>query len=279
MVVKLPLPEICSMDLLEAVLKERSRGANAQFFAGISAEWRKRVKDYLKEGGSPEHVERWAAIAAKKESFINLYAAAAVKSSQRKMLESLRAHGLSLCPACGEPGRPNTLDHYLPKNGYPHFAVTPANLFPMCDACQTEKGEKTGGGGDPRYFVHPYFDEFSHHQVMVLTIETPFDAPSFTLDPNPALDADERRLIGAHLRELGVHERYRAYFVGEHRRLLRLVEEMRKSEQDIAATLATFKRRAELVSPNSWDHVFYDCVVGNADLMTYLASETLPPFL
>src|SRR3546814_3004594 len=56
----------------------------------------------------------------------------------------LHVHELNHCPACGEPGTPNTLDHYLPKGRYPHFCVTPLNLFPMCDACQQAKGEKTG---------------------------------------------------------------------------------------------------------------------------------------
>ena len=67
------------------------------------------------------------------------------------MLQSLRNHDLQLCPACGEAGAPNTLDHYLPKGKYPHFCVTPHNLFPMCDACQRRKGDRTGDENNPRF--------------------------------------------------------------------------------------------------------------------------------
>ena len=148
-----------SLELLDAVIGERQGGRNVAFFNGIAAEWRTRVQAYIEHGGSPEYVPPWAGIEPRKATFLNLYGSR--DGVQKPVLTRMRDdHGLNYCPACGEPGTPNTLDHYLPKDSYPHFCVTPLNLFPMCDACQEEKGTKTGDADSPRFFIHPYFDVF-----------------------------------------------------------------------------------------------------------------------
>jgi hypothetical protein len=195
------------------------------------------------------------------------------------MLQALRAHDLILCPACGEPGSPNTLDHYLPKGKYPHFAVTPANLFPMCDACQDAKGEKTGDAASPRYFIHPYFDRFTDPQIVVLTIRAPFNAPTFELQPHGALTPPEQSLVTTHLRELEIHERYVRFFRGEYLRVLRNVGQMREAQQDVVQNLRNFKGMRATPTPNGWDHIFYDGILKNAQLINYLVNEALPDFL
>ncbi len=154
---ELPLPVACSVGLIADVVTERQAGRHATFFAGIEADWRQRVQQYLQHSGSPEHVETWPAVKVRRDTFHNLYSSAKAGTAHGDAIGPIRDHKLVLCPACGEPGRPNTLDHYLPQGTYPHFAITPANLTPMCDACQGEKKEKTGDAANPRFFIHPYF--------------------------------------------------------------------------------------------------------------------------
>ena len=64
----LPAPSICSEQLVVDLVAERSRGKNAQFFAGIENEWRKRVRDYVNQAGSPEKVPRWPGVEHKRVS-------------------------------------------------------------------------------------------------------------------------------------------------------------------------------------------------------------------
>lgn len=274
---RLPQPNICSLELIDSVVEERQNGRNAAFFQSIEAEWHDRVQEYIDNGGSPEFVGIWPAINHKKKSFLNLYLHPQDGDAQKIAIDNIRDHGLSLCPACGEAGAPNTLDHYLPKAEYPHFCITPLNLFPMCDACQKEKGEKTGDTISPRFFIHPYFDIFVAEQVIELSINPPFDKPTFDLIPHSQLTPDQSSLVESHIRELAIEQRYVHFFRGQHRRLIRLVDRMRNTGQEVASTLETFSIGAEEPTQNSWEHVFYMAVLSNDAFMDYLENGDLPP--
>lgn len=278
MVMCLPLPGDCSLDLVDQVVDERQNGRHAARFRGWKAGWRARVQEYLDHGGSPEHIYPWAAVADYAATFHNLYNSSKPDTAHGDMLRRLRDHELRLCPACGELGRPNTLDHYLPKAAYPHFSLTPANLFPMCDACQGEKLVKTGSPAEPRFFLHPYFDAFAAGQILKLTIIPPFNAPTFVLEPQGVTEA-QAAVITAHLRELDISGRYVKFFKDEHRRLLRNVSRMRDKEQDVLATLESWAFDAADPTPNSWQHLFYDGVLNNPDFLEYLTEGDLPSYL
>lgn len=278
MVMTLDRPPVCSVTLLANVVAERQAGVNAALFTGWAAEWRQRVETYLQNGGSPDQVPTWPQIAPHAGTFQRLYTHARPGSAQRAVLDQLRDHGLDLCPACGEAGVPQTLDHYLPKGKYPEFSIEPANLFPMCDACQSAKKEKTGTVAG-RYFIHPYFDTFSRPQIVNLSITPPYESPGFLLAPHPELTDVEVVLVGTHLRELDIHERYVVFFRNEHRRLLRNVSRMRANGQDVIQSLGGFMAGFADPTPNSWQYVFYDGVLGNPDLRRYLTAEQLPLLL
>jgi len=274
----LPLPADCSLTLIDNVVAERQNGVNAAFFNGIAVEWRARVQAYLDASGSPALVPRWPLIEPQKGSLLNLYGAPAEDSAHGIVLANLRAHQLTLCPSCGEAGRPNTLDHYLPKTLYPHFCITPHNLFPMCDACQGEKGTSTGDAVTPRFFLHPYYDVFVAQQVLSLTIMPPFNAPTFDLAVADGLTPDQTTLVKTHIRELAIVQRFGHFFKGEQPRLMRLVNDIRLTGQNVALSLGLFKMRAERPCRNSWEHVFYSAVLSNPALMDYLENGPLPIF-
>lgn len=278
MVMLLDAPAACSLQMVDDVVAERQGGRNAGFFAGIAQNWRDRVQAYIDAEGSPAAVPTWPDITYKKNSFLNLYLSPSDGSIQGDMLAAMRDHQLSLCPACGEAGTPNTLDHYLPKGQYPHFCVTPHNLFPMCDACQTNKKEKTGDAADPRFFLHPYFDVFVANQVLELTINPPFQAPTFDLGAVDGLTASQRALVGRHVKELGIVKRYARFFRNQHQRLLRLVQNLREADLDVEANLNLFRDNSAEPTRNAWEHVFYHSVLANADMMAYLTDEDLPAY-
>ena len=279
MVMPLPAPSICSLQIVDDVVAERQTGRNAEFFSGIALEWRSRVQQYVDKAGSPQSVPIWPAVDHRKKSFLNLYSSPSEGSVQGDMLRDLRNHSLTLCPACGEAGTPNTLDHYLPKGKYPHFCVTPYNIFPMCDACQSRKAAKTGDARNPRFFVHPYFDVFVAEQVIRLKIRQPFDTPTFKLGIVKDLAKKQRKLLKRHVQELQMPKRYIRFFREQHRLLLRLVERMRDTDQDIEANLNNFRFAAEEPSKNGWRHVFYESVLSNGAMLKYLREGCLPTHL
>ena len=113
---RLPTPTVDSVQLVSDVVAERAGGRNSAYFAALEGEWRQRVQQYLDSSGAPPGVALWPAIEPKKTSFLTLYLSPAETSVQGQMLRDMRKHELPICPACGELGRPNTLDHYLPKD-------------------------------------------------------------------------------------------------------------------------------------------------------------------
>ncbi|WP_129586244.1 hypothetical protein [Sphingomonas montana] len=275
---KLDEPTASSLDLVDAIVAERTREPNRTFFRSIAVEWKARIGVYIAQGGSPEHVPTWPAIMSSATSFKTLYSHPADGSAQGSMLSVLRAHELDVCPACGSPGVPDTLDHYLPKGRFPHFAVTPINLAPMCDPCQRKKGEKTGGVDAARYFIHPYLDTFSTAQIVLLTIDPPYVTPTFNLSPHPDLTDGEKALVATHLRELEIARRYIRFFRNEHRRLIRNVAHMRRYDQDVVATIESWREGQADPTPNAWQHLFYAAVVKDADFIEYLTQGVLPVY-
>lgn len=280
MVTRLALPAECSVALVNAVVAERAGGPNAAFFDGLAAEWRQRVEHYLAERGNPESVPTWPAIMANRTRFLTLYNSPAENSCQLPVLKSLRERKLQFCPACGEEGTPNTLDHYLPKEAFPHFAVTPVNLTPMCDTCQMIKGSEILDDLGRRQFLHPYYDDFIAAQVIVLEIGRPLDAPQdFVIRPDPGLPDELAELVQRHISGLELQRRFGAFFRDEYVRLLRLAQEARDAGLDIRDDVPKFKRMHEIRAVNLWPHVFFAAVNADKELLDYLAHGALPEFL
>ena len=200
MVVRLDLPDSDNDEYIDDVVAQRQGGANAVFFNAVKAGWKARVQAYKEASGDPCLLKPWPDVQAHAKKFHNLYLNPTGGSVQEPVLQNLRSRELQLCPACGEDGTPNTLDHYLPKQSYPEFSITACNLFPMCDICQGEKGTSTVNAVNERLFLHPYFDQFTDVQVLCLEIGRPFEAPeTISVAPPPDLDAAQHALVARHL--------------------------------------------------------------------------------
>jgi hypothetical protein len=277
MVMHLDRPGVDEFALIDDVVEERQTGRNAQFFSSLLVPWKTRVQEYIEKKGNPEIMTPWTSVLAHKAKFHNLYLHPRDKDAQKPILDDLRSRQLQLCPACGEDGTPNTLDHYLPKEFFPEFSVTPINLSPMCDICQGAKGIKTVNMANERLFLHPYFDDFTDVQIVSLEIGAPFDSPSFiTVKPHTQLNIKQKELITRHLEELGIIRRYHHFFKDEYLRLLKLVNSIRRNGQDVHQYLNLFKFNALNKSVNSWLHIFYSGVLENVQLIQYLETGTLP---
>ncbi len=276
----LGMPYGDDLQFIRDVVSERASGPNADFFNSIQGDWLARVQIYIDSRACPTSVCTWPAIEPRKGTFLNLYNYPSDDSVQAPIFKKMRReHGLSVCPGCGELSKPTTLDHFLPKDIYPHLCVSPVNLVPMCSECQSVKLKKIGDAATSRFFIHPYFDNFAAQQILHLEIRPPFDAPTFHFDASPTLSAEERRQTVAHMREMELQERYILFFRREYPSLLRLVQKMHDSGQNVAQALETIKTHEGLRSLNAWPHVFYSSVLENPELMAYLIAAQLPNFL
>ncbi|MDB5453606.1 MAG: hypothetical protein JWO33_2184 [Caulobacteraceae bacterium] len=277
---RLDPPVVDSVAMVDQLVAERQTGQNAAFFTLHGPEWRQRVQRYMDNHGDPSATPRWPAIHANRAKFQNLYTHPREGHVQQAIIRALRKHhGLLECPACGDRGVPDTVDHYLPQEHYPHFAVLPHNLAPMCGTCQLAKGSKIGDAQSPRFFLHPYFDAAADEQLVTLAIQPPFDTPTHALTLRPGLDAAVAAIVETHLRELDIYARFGRWFTTQYTRLLRNVSALRDAGSDVAGTLGSFRDAARLAGPNCWDYVFYDGVMGNPLLVSYLGMGDLPPYL
>jgi hypothetical protein len=76
------------------------------------------------------------------------------------------------CQYCGiGEGRDATLDHYIPKEKFPEYAVYPDNLVPCCPICNQKRGDRwLEAGSGARRHVHLFFDKIPRRQLLRATI-------------------------------------------------------------------------------------------------------------
>ena len=115
------------------------------------------------------------------------------------------------CPFCGL-SESSTLDHYLPKELNPQFAVLAKNLVPCCPLCNTRKRDFiVDDATDVRLFLHPYFDEVPLTRFLQVIVTVSQDALGLTYRiTRPAgMTQLTCQHLRSHFRLLGLADRYR----------------------------------------------------------------------
>lgn len=91
------------------------------------------------------------------------------KSPGREIYDRIKiAPPNSRCPLC-VAGSIRTLDHHLPKTKYSELTVTPNNLVPSCERCQSLKKSMAPSSKRTQTF-HPYFDNFNDKIWLVAVV-------------------------------------------------------------------------------------------------------------
>lgn len=139
---------------------------------------------------------------ASKTDLAALYTRLRNNANARGIYDEIRSGGApGKCPYCGS-GTIGTLDHYLPKSHYPLYTITPINLVPSCERCNTKKLDKFPDTRDQQP-LHPYFDEFWDERWLFaeLNREIPVSARFFVQAP-AVWPADKRRRAEVHFTDL-----------------------------------------------------------------------------
>jgi hypothetical protein len=118
-----------------------------------------------------------------KEEMVNLYEKNMVQNQAgRKIYDELKSLApLNKCPFCGV-GQVSTLDHYLPKDKFPTFAVLPYNLVACCSDCNKGKLSSYSTSQDSQV-LHPYYDDFTQEQWLFAKVLQPLKVEFYVVPP------------------------------------------------------------------------------------------------
>lgn len=300
MVAKLPLPAYDTPDIINKIVNHRVQ--HSDFFDLIKADWLLHINQYIQNNGNPEVItpldispyitqERIEAeerlnpennalqtlIKKRKASLNGLYKPTE-ESELHSCLKNMRDnHGLLFCPACGEPGKPTTLDHYLPQSKYPELSIVFENLTPMCDKCQRLKDNNILNSEGQKLFIHPYYDQIETILIM-LEILPPYNHPeSFLARVPDNIGSPLREICERHIKEIDFVNRFENYCISEYSDLLVIISEERDEPEgdSVRKIIRRFLRKAEIKSPNHWEAIFYRGVLENNDLITFLETGEL----
>lgn len=198
-----------------------------------------------------------------KSELINLYDYSMVQRHPgRDYYDRILTAANEKCPYCGGIGRPQSLDHYLPKAHYPQYSVNPQNLIPSCRDCNTGKsnGLAQDAAGQP---IHPYLDSDRFFLEQWVSAEVVYTDPCyirfFTSVPQAWPQVDASRAIN-HFSDFDLGKRY-AIQAGEE--LGVLIDQRRGflanlSPQEFAQFLNSVA--SARLFPNHWKKVMYQAL-------------------
>lgn len=131
------------------------------------------------------------------------------------------------CPYCGNPVRPNTLDHFVPESHWPEFALYPDNLVPQCQQCASKKSNRYYMPPDKGcFFIHPKFvdalSRLGFKFEMTLNDDTIAYQPFINISGAVTEELKER--IKRHITALEIPDYMVAYCQKQERELLDMIE-------------------------------------------------------
>lgn len=159
----------------------------------------------------------------KKKLLLDYYNNPPVKLKDK--LKERRNNNLQVCPYCGSFTHPNTLDHFIPKDDFPHYAIFQNNLVPQCRRCASIKGERYYEPSKGCIFIHPFYSDVLSRVKFEIIIS--FDSNINSIVVNAVkvrrdnFTAIEVERIKIHLETLKVKSRMKEYCLNEFKELRR----------------------------------------------------------
>ncbi|WP_420557655.1 HNH endonuclease [Roseovarius sp.] len=241
------------------------------------AAWLATYRAYLEKSGSPFEVLPHNFGPGVGDRQYSLYDTRKGSGELRRMR---RKEGLKSCPVCGSPVT-GDLDHYLPRTNYPEFSIMRANLVPACTHCNSGVKRATVHGGEPRRFIHPYFDDWAGQEVWYVDVLPPFKAARFVPLGVPDLRAPRDEIVEFHLENvLGMQ--FQLSMATEWSSLPMQIK-LRDTELSVASVTAQIHQELDVASAskglNSWHAALYRGIQRNTDAIQYLRNEAIVAIL
>lgn len=176
---------------------------------------------------------------------------------------------LARCPFCGL-GEASTLDHYLPKELHPQFAVYSRNLVPCCSRCNARKSELVlDETTDVRLFLHPYYDNIPAERFIALQVALLPNALSlkFRLRRPRRMPAQVFQHLESHFKLLRLADRYRKMSLEHLRSERKALGRFYGPQSDASRVAAELTQHADDwehdFGPNHWRVILYRALAAN----------------
>ena len=114
------------------------------------------------------------------------------------------------CPICGI-GQVSNLDHYLAKSVYPIYALTPANLTPICRDCNYVKRDAVFSSDVAP--LHPFYDDIDSIEWLCANVAVSNNSLIATYYVNPELSALNPSLYERLVSHLALFQIPKAYAI------------------------------------------------------------------
>ena len=106
-----------------------------------------------------------------KEEMRSLYSYTRTEiANLRKEVLNDEGYENNFCPLC-EINLVNTMDHFIPQNDYPLFAVHPRNLIPSCMLCNGHKSDNITDDEGNRKYWNAYLDTPPEENYLYCNVE------------------------------------------------------------------------------------------------------------
>lgn len=163
---KLTCPDFDLIQLLKAILKEKPNHPVVKKFSHkirVILSKAEKIYEHNAEAGTLHHIHPHRAVyrIISPDEMTKLYNLVLSEENLRKYYDKLKLESsFTPCPYCGHRTI-SCLDHYLPKSKFPHYTITPINLVPICNDCNSVASKGSGWAiREEQQLVHPYFDDF-----------------------------------------------------------------------------------------------------------------------
>lgn len=196
-------------------------------------------------------------------------------SLNRELLNRRNEHGLYSCPFCGNPKKPDTLDHFIPKDQWPEYSIFPNNLVPQCRSCAPIKGENYYSVEDgTAKFIHPIYSDllqrFRFKVSVAFNAETNRPSFSVVLRKFQVTEGGEDQRVVFHIKNLKVKQRIIKFCQDDYRRW-----QTRLSKRRFDLRVALRQRLNEAPENDrgiDWKSAFIEGLLNNEDAINHLHS-------
>lgn len=197
------------------------------------------------------------------------------KRVRQQLFHDLSATNQTKCPYC-MLSRPNTLEHYFDKDGYPEFSVFIPNLVPCCSECNSAKSAFLFDPQGNRKYIHFYHDLIPEDQFLFIrfSFSVPDAIPLVSISLSFSQQNYASELVQRHFSNLSLISKYHRAILD---RLAPIIEEIRMNYQSgipaetITTSLEnTFQALAKHYGNNYWETCIYEGILNSPGFLNQL---------
>lgn len=156
-----------------------------------------------------ENIEQSAYEADEKEALLHCYNVETIKlfDLKNKIIKNQSGYYQTHCAYC-DIGTISTMDHFIPKDDFPEYAIHPYNLIPACSICNGKKLDAFLKNDGSLLVFNPYF-EVEGNPILGLNIEFLRSNKSFSFNIEILNEA-----YSAYFNRLDIVSRYKKMMIG-----------------------------------------------------------------